>query len=91
MARSEYRSLQLVALLAYDLANDRLGFRVPVPLITVITDADGKLHAAEYISFVGPLLKGDLLGFLDETALFAKIARVSVARTGHVFDLRSMD
>jgi hypothetical protein len=88
MPRSAQRLFQFVALPAYNLANDSLRVRIPVPRITVITDANGKFHTAEHISFVGPLLERDLLGFFDETPLLAKIARVSVARTGHVFDLR---
>jgi hypothetical protein len=58
----------------------------------VITDANGKFHTAEHISFVGPLLERDLFRSFDETPPLAKITRVSVARTGHVFDwLRVID
>jgi hypothetical protein len=79
-ARGEHRSFQFVALSAYDLENDGLRFGIPVPRVAVITDTDAQHHSAEYKTLVCPLLEGDFLGLIDETALFTKIASAAVVR-----------
>jgi hypothetical protein len=80
MTRGEHGSFQLVALPAYDLANDGLRLCIPVPRVAMTTDTDAQLHSTEYITLVCPLLEGDLLVSFDEAALFTKIASAAVVR-----------
>jgi hypothetical protein len=81
-------SFQLVAFAANDLANDAFGFRIPIPRATMIADTDEQLDVAEHVTFVCPLLEGDILGSFDEAALFAEIARAAIFRLFHLLDLR---